>query len=273
MHPEKILEKSQSNFNIAFSGLEKKQKRALTAIYAFCRVIDDIADEEKNPQIAQSHLSNWRVKIDDLAKYQDVLSKELYWCVEQFNVNLSNFHWLIDGVKKDLSIKNYQTWDDLFSYCDAVASSVGYMCMEVFGQSTEKPSEYVLSTGRALQLTNIIRDVFEDISMGRIYLPEEHWKRFDVKQTDFFEKKWSPSFEKMIQSCLDLNATLYETSNIKKQILDAKKIWPAEIMKDVYFQIYKKIQKNPVSILSGKVSISKVSKFWISKKQYMRAML
>ncbi|MCB1196834.1 MAG: phytoene/squalene synthase family protein [Deltaproteobacteria bacterium] len=269
MHPETVLKQSKTSFDAAFWGLNKDKKRALSSIYAFCRVVDDTVDEATDDVSALIGLTNIRKKVDVLDVSKEIFFQELHWSVQKFSIPVSHLYWLMDGVLQDISQKKYQTWNDLFVYCDAVASSVGYMCMDVFEQHVEIPSDYVIATGRALQLTNIARDIFTDSAMNRIYIPQEHWTQYEITQEDFLQKHWSSAFETMVLDFLQVAGAYFQQSAQTYKTLDRKKIWPAEVMKGVYAEIYRAISKHPKIILSNKVTVPIWKKFWISRKQYI----
>jgi phytoene synthase len=172
---------------------------------------------------------------------------------------------MLQGMHQDLTQHRYQTWEELFSYCDAVASSVGLMCLDIMGLCSREHVDYALATGRALQLTNILRDLREDAQRGRVYLPQQHWQAHGLMFDDFLNKP-GPAMQEMLTACLPRVHALYEESLQLSKHLPAKQIWPTRIMADVYHALFQKIQRRPLRVFEQRVRVSSWTKLFLAKK-------
>ena len=180
-----ITRRSRSSFYYAFILLPPERRRALHAVYAFCRFIDDIADDESIREPALL-LKRWREELDRVyaGTPTRALSRALADSAQRFNIPRELFEEIIAGVEMDLSRKRYQSWQELEPYCYRVASALGLICIEIFGYRNPSAKSYAENLGLALQLTNILRDVREDAERGRIYIPLEDLERFKVREEE-----------------------------------------------------------------------------------------
>ena len=188
MNPEEYCQektaRSGSSFYYSFLFLEPQQRKAITALYAFCREVDDVVDECSDPNLARIKLQWWR---DDLDKVfngtpQHPVNQALISPIQQFNLPKEHFLEIIDGMEMDLELHRYESFRDLALYCHRVAGVVGLMSAEIFGYKDRKTLKYANELGIAFQLTNILRDVKEDASRGRIYIPLDELERFGVSE-------------------------------------------------------------------------------------------
>lgn len=266
-----IFKKSRSNFALAFWGLPKDQRRAMEAIYAYCRVIDDIVDESESVQKAQTDLNHWRSALANWPHFGAVLptdvARELEWAVQNFPIQKSDVLWIFEGVEKDLKPQEYRTLEELLVYCDGVASAVGLCCMSIFGVERRDAEKYSFATGRALQLTNILRDIQSDASRGRVYIPQTFLTGAGLEKRHLTSPTYNEDFMNMAHAFAETVARYYAESDAEAKKLPLKKIWPAEVMKKTYFQIFQKIREKNYDVLSKKVSISKFKKVWIALSQ------
>jgi phytoene synthase len=185
----KITRQSKSNLALAFISLGRERKRDITVFYAFCRVIDDIADSAQF-DIAQKEirLAAWREMLRRACADEPLLAREVRGLIDKYSLPIDILEEIIAGVEMDLSISRYATFEDLRVYCYRVASAVGLVSIEIFGYRNARCKEYALELGLALQMTNIIRDVGKDLRSGRIYLPQEDVARFRLKTAG----RWCP---------------------------------------------------------------------------------
>lgn len=201
------------NFYYAIRLLPQKRREAMYAVYAFFRVCDDISDSETIVN-RREKLEEWRSILDGdepsvynpgLLAFRDA--------TRRFGIPAKYYHDLLDGIIMDLEGKEYKTFDDLYRYCYCVASTVGLVCIHIFGfdQSPEaiKMAEY---RGIAFQLTNILRDIAEDADMGRVYIPSEILNEFSLTKEDLLSKKNSPNFEAMLKHMIERAENYYELS-------------------------------------------------------------
>lgn len=268
---KQILKSSKSNFAIAFFGLPPEQRKALEAVYAYCRIVDDIADESATVAEAQTGLDAWRQALQNpqaMTSYiPSLVARDLQWAVETYPMLTSDLVWILDGVEKDLTHHRYTTLDELFEYCDAVASAVGFCCMTIFGVDRDQASRYVYATGRALQLTNILRDIASDAKRDRIYIPKTYLVEAGLKDEDILNSRYDEGFVNMTQAFSNTIQSLYVASDEESKNLMLRKIWPAEIMKNTYRSIFKKIQKKQYDVFSEAIKIGSVQKLWIALSQ------
>src|SRR6056300_1846364 len=185
------LKDSKTNFALPFLFLSKPKKRALIALYAFCREVDDIADHCQEYEVGLTKLNWWLTEINNL--YQDhpqhPVTKALYPAIKQFDLNQNYFIEIIDGMKMDLDFNRYEDFKQLQLYTYRAASVVGILSAQIFGFHNKKTLDYAHNLGIALQLTNIIRDVGEDARRNRIYIPLNELTSFQIQEKDIIGKR------------------------------------------------------------------------------------
>src|SRR5262245_30984391 len=193
---------SGSSFYYSFLFLPAERRRAITALYAFCREVDDVVDEASEMQIAAAKLAWWRTEIASLfaGKPQHPVTKALQPFISPFSLSKEHFGEIIDGMEMDLTQTRYLDWPGLERYCYRVAGVVGLLAASIFGYSDPRTLDYAKNLGIAFQLTNIIRDVGEDARKNRIYLPMDELKRFDVPAADILNGKHAPQFKALMRS-------------------------------------------------------------------------
>jgi phytoene synthase len=271
MTSKSIFKKSKSNFALAFLGLEKDQRRAMEAIYAYCRVVDDIVDESASAENAKTELNHWKSALANWPHFSAVLpihvAQELEWAVQRFPILKSDILWILEGVEKDLYPSRYRTLEELLVYCDGVASAVGLCCMSIFGIERKAAESYAFATGRALQLTNILRDIESDAERGRVYIPDTFLNASNLSQEDMLKPVYNENFFHMAKSFADKISEFYKLSENEAKKLPITKIWPAEVMRKTYFEIFQKIAKKNFNVISEKIKIGKLRKLWIAISQ------
>ncbi|MGE0144677.1 MAG: presqualene diphosphate synthase HpnD [Planctomycetota bacterium] len=180
--PEQVAHSSRSSFLTAFALLEESRRRGLTAVYAFCRVVDDSGDDAASPQLAREALEFWRSELDRSAagKATTPIGRALNEAIVSFGVAPQDLREVIDGVEMDVARVSYETLTELERYCRKVASAVGLACLPVFGANDPNSREFADQLGLALQLTNILRDLRQDAEEDRIYVPRSELDRFGV---------------------------------------------------------------------------------------------
>ena len=191
---------SGSSFYYSFLFLPAERRRAITALYAFCREVDDVVDDSADPQLAATKLAWWRVEIGKLfaGNPQHPVTKALLPFVEKYSLSKTNLGEIIDGMEMDLTQTRYLDWQGLERYCYRVASVVGLLAAGIFGYRDPRTLEYARHLGIAFQLTNIIRDVGEDARKNRIYLPMDDLKKFDVPAADILNANETENFRKLL---------------------------------------------------------------------------
>ena len=271
---EGIVKRSGSSFYWGMKILPKDQARAMFSIYAFCRVVDDIADEIKNKKIRERLLKKWELSIKQLFETKiakNALERELLRSIEKFNLEKKDFISIINGMRMDSnSAIVFPTKKELDLYCDRVAVAVGYLSIKIFGLS-KSAKKYAFYLGRAFQLTNIVRDFKEDIIRGRCYISQNYLKKYSVKK-DMASLQVSPYLQNIFQDILDDADIYYKKSYNESLNFDRNKIIASELMKLFYEKIHKKMFKKFIDT-KKKIKLSLLDKaaifyIFITRKIY-----
>ncbi len=252
-----IARKSSSNFYYAFKLLPAHRRRALYATYAFCRFVDDIADDEQVREPAVL-LERWREELERTYRGDPThaISRALADSVRRFSIPRRYFEEIIDGVEMDLARKRYATFDELRLYCYRVASAVGLVCIEIFGYRNPQARTYAENLGIAFQLTNIIRDVREDAGRGRIYLPLEDLDRFGVKEQEVLGGQHSTRFERLMEFEAQRAREFYQMAERALPGEDRTSLLTAEAMRLIYSALLRRIVKSRYRVMDGKLRLS-----------------
>src|SRR5229473_3482769 len=196
----KITRQSKSNLALAFISLGRERRQDITIFYAFCRVIDDIADDvDLSAEEKRRRLAKWRKWLRSAPPDEPPLALDLRSLIDKYSLSPGTLEEIIAGVEMDLSISRYATFDELRVYCYRVASAVGLVSIEIFGYRNPACKEYAIQLGLALQMTNIIRDVGKDLRSDRIYLPLEHLKRFNYSEKELQDRQYNECFVQLMQ--------------------------------------------------------------------------
>ena len=240
---EKIVKQSGSSFYWGMKILPKKQSRAMFAIYAFCRIVDDIADDIKNKIKRENLLQEWELIIKNLffkKVTKNSVERELLFSIKEFNLEKKDFLSIIQGMRMDSNTNIvFPSQKKLNLYCDRVAVAVGYLSIKIFGLS-ESAKNYALFLGRAFQLTNIVRDFHEDINRGRCYISDRYLKKYKIRK-DLKKIQKNPYIQNIFQDILKDAETYFQKSSVELKQLDKKKLIASEIMKLFYKRIHKKM--------------------------------
>ncbi len=259
-----ITRRSRSSFYYAFILLPPPRRRALYAVYAFCRFIDYIADDEAIREPALG-LRRWREELDRV--YAGVptraLSRALADSARRFKIPRELFEEIINGVEMDLSRKRYQSWEELRPYCYRVASALGLICIEIFGYRNPSAKLYAENLGLALQLTNIIRDVGEDAARGRIYLPLEDLARFNVSEDEILAGAYSRNFVSLMDFEAKRAQELYAKAQNALAPEDRATLLTAEAMRLIYAALLERIIKSNYRVLDRRHSLSAPHKLYL----------
>ena len=271
---KKIIPKSASSFYWGMNILEKSKKRAMFSIYSFCRIVDDIADSKLKKDEKIKRLNEWRNKINYLFtgnKYgKDFLTRELLFSIKKYNLHKKDFISIIKGMEMDCERKiKFPKKKELELYCDRVAGAVGCLSMNVFGVNTTGGRKYALAVGRALQLTNIIRDLKEDSLRGRCYIPWEYVSKFKLQSLTPSNIIKNPKIKNLCKILLDDARKNYDLSEKLLFNLDGKKLKAAEIMKAMYKIIYNKMC-SPRWEVGEKIKLTKFEKLYIILKIFFK---
>jgi phytoene synthase len=264
---------SGSSFYYSFLFLPRERRRAITALYAFCREVDDVVDETADSQVAATKLAWWRVEVANLyaGNPQHPVSKALSPFTEKYSIKRESLGDIIDGMEMDLTQSRYLDWPGLEGYCHRVAGVVGLLAAGIFGHSNPRTLVYARELGIAFQLTNIIRDVGEDARKNRIYLPMDDMKRFGVPAADILNARETPGFQELMK---------FECARAKEYYAKAFAALPPEdrktqraglIMAAIYRTLLDEIERDGFRVLTQRTSLTPLRKFWIAWKTWIGA--
>lgn len=258
---------SHSSFLTAFIFLKKEKREALTALYAFCREVDDIADECLDHEIASRKLNWWREEIERLFKSepQHPVSKALHPFISHFNLSKNYFIEIIDGMEMDVKFNRYESFEQLQLYCYRVASCVGILSANIFGFKNKNTLDFAKNLGIALQLTNIIRDLGEDARRGRIYIPLDELKKLDVSEEEIISLKNSKKIKHLVKNQVDRAKQFYDLAINTLPTEDKKSQKIGLVMGNIYYVLLNEILKDdPEKILNQKTILPGFRKLRIS---------
>jgi 15-cis-phytoene synthase len=256
-----ITRKSASNLAMAFVLLPREKRDAMSALYAFCREVDDAADDETvSTEARRELLAAWREDIHRACADQPPrfpVNRELQVYIRRHKLPFELFDELIKGVEMDLDIKRYADYAELEHYCYRVASVVGLLSIEVFGYRDAKCRDYAVHLGKALQLTNILRDVRSDAERGRIYLPLSELARFKVTPEEILRHEYSPRFRELAASVAERARYFYQQAQQARVALpadDRKSMVAAELMGSVYWRLLRKLERRQFNVFGPKLT-------------------
>jgi len=251
-----ITRKSASNLALAFVLLPKARRDAMSALYAFCREVDDIADNVSQPAAERrQQLAAWRADVRRACENQSPqfpVNRELQPVIRQYHLPFDYFDDLVRGVEMDLEISRYETHEQLDLYCYRVASVVGLLSIEIFGYRNPACREYAVHLGRALQLTNILRDVRTDAERGRIYLPLSELARFNVREEEILRFEYSDRFRALAVSVAARARECYQRARDTLPAEDRRSMVAAELMGSVYWRLLRKLERHEFNVFGEK---------------------
>ena len=242
-----IARKSASNLALAFILLPRAKRDGMTALYALCREVDDVADDESVPvELRRTRLAAWRTDIQRACNGlvpEFAVNREIQPVIAAHHLPYALFDELIRGVEMDLDIKRYETYDQLEQYCYRVASVVGLLSIEIFGYRNPACRDYANHLGKALQLTNILRDVRADAERGRIYLPLVELERFQVAEKEILRLEYSTRFRELAASVAEQARRFYQLAQKTLPAEDRRSMVAAELMGSVYWRLLRKLER------------------------------
>jgi phytoene synthase len=265
--------RSGSSFYYSFLFLPPDRRRAITALYAFCREVDDVVDECQDPAIAATKLAWWRQELARLyaGQPEHPVTQALLPALSEFNLPQEQLLEIIDGMEMDLQQSRYLDFKALSLYCYRVASVVGSLAAEIFGYRDRKTQKYAHDLGMAFQLTNIIRDVGEDARRGRIYLPIDELQRFDVKAADILNARYSDNFRRLMEFQIERAEQYYVQAMGELPAGDRKTQRPGLMMAAIYRTLLDEIKRDGCQVLARRTSLTPVRKLWIAWRTWIRA--
>jgi phytoene synthase len=253
-----ITRKSASNLALAFILLPREKRDGMSVLYAFCREIDDISDELSIPAAERGRqLSDWREDLQRIYNGQPAVlpvNQELSEVISRYNLPFTLFDELIKGVEMDLEISRYQTFNDLELYCYRVASVVGLLSIEIFGYRNPACKEYAVALGKALQLTNILRDVQTDSLKGRIYLPAEEMERCGVSETEILRGQYSDRYLNLAEKVAVRAHGYYRQARSLLPAEERKNMAAAELMGSVYWKLLHRLEQERFNVFGSRIT-------------------
>ena len=262
-----IVRRSGSSFFYAMRRLPKQKRYAMFAIYAFCREVDDIADEPGKIGDKKAELAIWRVEIEHLyaGRPNHFITRALLGPVEAYGLLKDDFIAIIDGMEIDAEVEvRIATIEELELYCDRVASAVGRLSVRVFGVPEDLGIKLAFAQGQALQLTNILRDVHEDVGRNRIYLPQHLLMSNGIKMDDLEAIIAHPALADVCEILSRITQQRYREVRILIKQCDRNSVRPAIMMLEVYNKVFQKLTKRGWAELATPVALTKFEKIWIA---------
>ncbi|HVN88033.1 MAG TPA: presqualene diphosphate synthase HpnD [Candidatus Binatia bacterium] len=271
---QQITRRSSSNFYYAFRLLPPDRRDALYAVYAFCRFVDDIADEDGRRDPA-TLLARWR---DEVARVYDgstqhPIGRALADAARRLPLERQHFLGLIRGVEMDLTRRRYATFEELYEYCYLVASTVGLLCIEIFGYHHASARDYAVDLGVAFQLTNILRDVMEDAQRGRIYLPLNDLHSFDCSESDLLSGHYTPHVGALMAFECGRARAYYLRARGALASEDRTSLAPAEAMRLIYEHLLDRIEARHFNVFGPKVTLPRYQKLTLALAAWGRSHL
>lgn len=258
--------KSGSSFYYSFLFLPPDRRRAITALYAFCREVDDVVDEATDPSLARVKLAWWRTQVDQLFTGQAdhpvmrALSPHLAPC----GITAERLHAVIDGMTMDLDQTRYLDWPGLRKYCWHAAGVVGELSAGVFGHTDPRTLEYAEKLGLAFQMTNIIRDIGDDARRGRIYLPVNEMQQFDVRANEIIDGTYSDRFVALMRFQTERARALYREAMQLLPEVDRRAQRPGLMMAAIYYALLDEIERDQWQVLHQRISLTPLRKLFLA---------
>ncbi|MGB7746096.1 MAG: presqualene diphosphate synthase HpnD [Verrucomicrobiia bacterium] len=274
-HSRAITRKSASNLALAFVVLPRAKRDAMSALYAFCRKVDDVADEESAPvETRRARLAEWRADVRRACENQSPqfpVNRELQPVIQQFNLRFELFDDLLKGCEMDLTRNRYEDFEALEKYGHHVASVVGLLSIEIFGYKNPATRDYAVYLGKALQFTNILRDVKTDAARGRIYLPLSELKRFSVTEDEILNGQYSERYLKLAASVTARARDFYRLARETLPAEDRRSMAAAELMGSVYWRLLQKLEANRFNVFGAQpLKLSKPHKLALIFQSWLR---
>ncbi|SDG79957.1 MULTISPECIES: presqualene diphosphate synthase HpnD [unclassified Duganella] len=263
---------SGSSFYYSFLFLPQERRRAITALYAFCREVDDTVDECTDESVARIKLAWWRKEINNMyaGAQTHPVTQALQPHIVPYKLKEEHLQAIIDGMEMDLNQTRYLDYAALSKYCWHVASVVGILSASIFGVSNPQTLQFAEKLGLAFQLTNIIRDVGEDARKGRIYLPINELQQFNVTAADIINAKHTDKFEKLMAFQIERAQRAYDEAFALLPKEDRRAQRPGLMMAAIYRTLLTEVEADGYHVLQHRISLTPIRKLWLAWKTYIR---
>lgn len=258
---KEITRASKSNLALAFVSMSGKRRRDITTFYAFCRLVDDVADDnQRAPDEKRRELMNWRRCLHESFDGEPAIAPAVRQLMSDYPITPAMLEEIITGVEMDIEPPLYATFEDLRVYCYRVASAVGLVSIEIFGYRNPQCREYAVHLGLALQTTNIIRDVGRDLALGRIYLPQADMAQFDYSQRDLENRLYDARFLALMQFEAARAEEFYAAAECALPREDRRAMLPATIMASIYRALLRRMKLDNFRVFEKEYRLSKWEK-------------
>lgn len=256
-----ITRASQSNLAFAFIAMSGARRRDITTFYAFCRVVDDIADDSRrDPATKRRELGLWRQSLRGEIANEPALAKPVRQLITTYPITPEMLEEILTGVEMDIDIRRYATWDDLRVYCHRVASAVGLVSIEIFGYKNVRCRDYAVALGLALQITNIIRDIAKDLRADRIYLPAQDLALFNYSEMDLRNRVIDSRFNQLMSFEAARAEDFFAQASELLPAEDHRSMLPAEIMHSIYHSLLRRMKLDNFQVFERDYSLNKLEK-------------
>lgn len=265
--------KSGSSFYYSFMFLPKQKREAITALYAFCREVDDVVDECTELKVAQVKLAWWKDEISNLYQGKPIhpVTRALQPVIQTYHLSEEHFHEIIDGMEMDLNFNRYQDFKQLQLYCYRVASVVGILTAQIFGFKNRKTLKFAHDLGMAFQLTNIIRDVGEDARRNRIYIPLEDLAKFKVTEDDILKSRESDAIRQLLDDQIERAESYYDRALHELPEEDRKSQRVGLIMTAIYRTLLREIKADGAEkVLNARTSLGTLRKLRLALQVWFK---
>lgn len=269
----RIAHRYGANFSVGFRFLPRPKRRAVYAAYAFCRWTDDIADEgEQRAASSERALDDWQRELEACyaGRPSHPITVALADALRFFEIPKPAFIALIDGCRQDLVKKRYATFEELLQYCRLVALSISDISLAIFGYRTAAAIEHGRNLATALQLTNVTRDVGDDLARDRVYVPQEELRRFGVSERDLFDRAESDGLRRLIEFQIHRAESYFRAAEPLLGELSFDARFPTLLMGGVYATVLLRLWRNPLLVLRKRLSLSPLEKIGVILRRLIR---
>jgi len=272
-----IAHKHGANFSVGFRFLPRQKRRAVYAAYAYCRWADDIADEGGQAEACHredvfERLGEWQAELERCYAGHPThpITIALADALQFFAIPKAAFVALIDGCRQDMFKTRYETFEELLQYCALVASSISDISLAIYGYRTDAALEHGRNLATALQLTNVTRDIGDDLGRNRVYLPQEELRRFGVTERDLFERVESEGMRRLIEFQIDRAESYFRLAEPLLTELSFDARFPTVLMGGVYATVLARLRLQPFVVLRKRLSLSRVEKAMVVARRALR---
>ena len=275
-----LTRREAKNFYYAFITLPPAKRRAIYATYAFCRLCDDAADEDDPLHSKLELLQGLRQQLGSMFSDQPLADgdlgpvfRALAHSSATYGIDQGLFQNIITGVESDLTAKRYEDFEELRTYCYHVASAVGLICIEIFGYTDPRAREYAIDLGLAMQLTNIVRDVKEDLGRDRVYLPQEDLDRFGYSEERLFAGEVDDSFRELMRFQVERARSYFQSGLRLLPLLSPRARSCPAVMAGIYMRILDRAEASGFNVFNRRPSLSKREKLFVMAQVWMQTLL